>query len=48
MKYEPKDILTTLDIKDGYHHISVNKEKRTYLGFKFENNYYEFCVAFWA
>ena len=41
---EPNDYLTTLDIKDGYHHISVHKEYRTYLGFKFESHYYEFCV----
>ena len=41
---EPNDYLTTLDIKDGYHHISVHKDYRTYLGFQFENHYYEFCV----
>ena len=41
---EPNDFITTLDIKDGYHHISVHEDYRTYLGFKFENSYYEFCV----
>ena len=41
---EPDDHLVTLDIKDGYHHISINEQYRTVLGFMFENVYYEFCV----
>ena len=41
---EPNDYLTTIDIKDGYHHIGVHENFRTFLGFKFENTYYEFCV----
>ena len=41
---EPNDNLTTLDIKDGYHHLSIHESYRTFLGFKFEDTYYEFCV----
>ena len=30
--------LTSLDMKSGYHHIDINKEQWTYLGFSFEEN----------
>ena len=41
---EPNDYLVTIDIKDGYHHLNIHEQYRSFLGFKFDNVYYEFCV----
>ena len=41
---EPNDYLVTIDIKDGYHHLNIHEQYRPFLGFKFDNVYYEFCV----
>lgn len=41
---EVGDNLITLDLKDGFHHISVNEQYRTYLGFKWRNRYFVWNV----
>ena len=41
---EHNDNLTTINIKNGYHHINIHEDYRTFLGFKFEKSYYEFCA----
>ncbi|KAK3734246.1 hypothetical protein RRG08_049664 [Elysia crispata] len=41
---DPDDLLVTLDIKSGFHHIKVHPEHTQYLGFKFEGIYYKFVV----
>ena len=42
---EPKDKLSSIDIKDGFYHIPVNKRDQEYLSFEFENRYYSFTVC---
>ena len=36
---EPKDKLSSIDIKDGFYHIPVNKCDQEYLSFEFEKKY---------
>ena len=39
-----KDQLATIDLKNGYHHLSVHKDFHRYLGFKWRNKYYTWQV----
>ena len=39
-----KDQLVTIDLKNGYHHLSVHKDFHRYLGFKWRNKYYTWQV----
>ena len=41
---EYKDLLATVDLKDGFHHILVLPEYRKYLGFKWQGVYYQWRV----
>ena len=41
---KPKDILTSVDLKESFYHFKIKPTLRKYLSFKFENNYYSFCV----
>lgn len=41
---QPSDYFITTDIKDGFFHVPVHKNFRQYLGFKWNNNYYVWCV----
>ena len=41
---DPDDLLVTLDIKSGFHHIKVHPQHTQYLGFKFDGIYYKFVV----
>ena len=41
---KPHDVLTSIDLKDSFYHFKINKSFRKYLSFKFENNFYSFCV----
>ena len=38
------DSLITLDIKNGFHHVSVHESDRDYLGFCWRGVYYRWCV----
>ena len=38
------DSMITVDLKDGFHHISINQEYRTYLGFMWRRSYYVWNV----
>ena len=40
----PKANLVTVDLKSGFHNLSVNKSSRDLLGFKFEGTYYRFTT----
>ena len=42
---EPKDKLSSIDIKDGFYHIPVDKSYQEYLSFEFNNNFYSFTVC---
>ena len=37
---DQNDHLFTVDLKDGFHHVSVNQEFRTFLGFCWKNQFY--------
>ena len=39
------DYLVTIDLKDGFFHIPVLPDHRTYLGFSFGLKYYQWCVC---
>ena len=41
---EPGDKLITLDIKNGFFHIKVDPKFQTFLGFKYKEKYYVWCV----
>ena len=41
---KPDDVLTSIDLKDSFYHFKIKKSFRKYLSFKFENNFYSFCV----
>jgi hypothetical protein len=41
---EPRDRLVTLDIKNGFHHVTVADSDRNYLGIKWRCVYYRLCV----
>ena len=41
---KPKDYLVTADLKDGFHHIKVHMEHRTYFGFQSRGIYYQWTV----
>lgn len=41
---KPNDKLITIDLKDGFHHIPVNKEFRRYLGFSWKGTFYTWNV----
>jgi hypothetical protein len=44
---QPDDRLITIDIKQGFFHIPVHKEYRKYLGFQWNNRYYQWkCLPF--
>ena len=38
------DYMVTIDLKDGFFHIPVNKEDQEYLGFSFKGRYYKWTV----
>ena len=42
---EPKDNLSSIDIKDGFYHISINENSQEYLSFQFNGIYYSFTVC---
>ena len=41
---DQNDHLLTVDLKDGFHHVSVNPEFRTFLGFCWKNQFYVWNV----
>ena len=41
---KPNDILASVDLKDSFYHFKIKPSFRKYLSFKFENNFYSFCV----
>lgn len=38
------DWMTTIDIENGFHHLSVREKERTFLGFKWRGRYYRFAA----
>ena len=38
------DLMITVDLKDGFHHIPVHDDYRSFLGFKWKNKYYVWNV----
>ena len=38
------NFIFTFDLKSAYHHVLLHEEHRKFLGFKFNNKIYEFCV----
>lgn len=40
---EKNDYMASIDLKDAFNLISVDKESRKYLRFQFKRNLYEFC-----
>ena len=40
----PGDLLVTLDIKSGFHHLPIHPDYQKYLGFCWRNKYYIWCV----
>ncbi len=38
------DVLATIDLQDGFYHISIRPEDRQYLGFKWQGTYYQWKV----
>ena len=41
---QPQDILFTVDVKDGFHHIRLNNEFTKYIGIYWRNQYFEWQV----
>ena len=41
---QPQDILCSIDLKNGYHHVPVNICDKKYLGIQWKNKYYVWCV----
>ncbi len=41
---EPNDTLFTIDLKNGFYHINVHSDDRTFLGFKWRNQYFVWNV----
>lgn len=41
---ENNDSFVSIDLKDGFHHINIHRDFRTFLGFKFDNQYYVWNV----
>ena len=41
---EPNDEFVSIDLKDGFHHLSVHPQFRKYLGFQWKKQYYVFNV----
>lgn len=41
---EPGDNFISCDLKNGFHHVSVRKEDRKYLGISWRGVYYQWCV----
>ena len=40
----PGDWCSSLDLKNGFFHLLVHRDSRTYLGFQFEGNFYQYRV----
>ena len=40
----PRDVGITVDLKDGFHHVQIKEEFRTYLGFSWNEKYYHWNV----
>ena len=40
----PNDEFVSIDLKDGFHHLSIHPEHRRYLGFQWKKQYYVFNV----
>ena len=40
----PGDWCSSLDLKNGFFHLPVHRDSRTYLGFQFEGNFYQYRV----
>lgn len=41
---EPKDYLTSVDLKDGFYHIRVHDQDQHFLSFQFQGQYYSYTV----
>ena len=41
---EENDILMTVDVKDGFHHIPLHRDSQTYVGISWKGRYYVWCV----
>ena len=41
---QPDDYMVTLDLKNGFHHIPINKADQEYLGFSFRGKLYKWTV----
>lgn len=42
VKYQ--DVGVTIDLKNGFHHVPVHSDYKQYLGFKWDNEYYQWAV----
>jgi hypothetical protein len=38
-----KDLLFSVDLKSGYHHVDIHQDYWKFLGFEWEGQYYVFC-----
>lgn len=41
---QPRDEIITVDLKNGFHHVPICTEHQTYLGFRWNDNYYTWAV----
>ena len=41
---KPKDVLTSIDLKDSFYHFKIHKDYEKFLSFKFKNVFYSFTV----
>ena len=40
----PGDVMIALDLTQGYHHVTVHPQDRTFLGFSWKDQFYQFEV----
>ena len=41
---KPGDVMLSFDLTQGYHHITIHPADRTFLGFQWQNQFYQFNV----
>ena len=41
---QEEDILMTIDVKDGFHHIPLHQESQSYVGIYWKGKFYAWCV----
>ena len=42
----PSDDLITFDLKNGFYHVPVHADHRTYLGFEIDKKYFVYSVSY--